>query len=311
MRGHTTLRTFSLSFLVLMSGIAMAVDPLPAPATPTDITLQQHAQALINYQAQTKENQSNKDEQHFYMAAPGSPDAIKSAVEVKKIPSTSAQTQTTSLVSNVMSRGLVTGGATEDSYRRNIISDWLSYFNSSASVVSVMPASIGGSATITQGTATIPSDPRLKYAFSTIMQSDNVPSADAQRIVNTLSNPYTTPLSMTKNESGKYDMSSIRVSEYEPVSDSIITQVLNSVATNALGDVISRRTVTSPATKSQAQIYRESSLKRFSDTDWYANIAISSSEALLREIAEMQALNLAMQHEQLKMQEDKIGRAHV
>lgn len=79
------------------------------------------------------------------------------------------------------------------------------------------------------------------------------------------------------------------------------------VSSSAWGDIIARRTPAEGQTQSLMEIMDSHSQQRFTNPEWYSTIGSASSEAVLREIAQIQAFSVWMQFQQLRIAEQQMA----
>lgn len=139
--------------------------------------------------------------------------------------------------------------------------------------------------------------------IANILQSDVMAQSVVPKdVINLLTDPYPEKIAVvpTKNSS---------IVEKESFAQKLTTQALLSVPMNAFSEMIARRV---PATggdnpKSAMQIMRSQCEGRITDPNWPASLVDKSPEALLREIAYMQAFQLYMQYQQYRLNEQAVS----
>ncbi|HET9843218.1 MAG TPA: hypothetical protein VFP93_01005, partial [Gammaproteobacteria bacterium] len=246
-------------------------------ASKNDISRKQHAQALINYEAQVRLKEYELEEQKMYMAAPGSPEQIDAGLAIAKDVSANQAKQ---IVDSAMQRGLPVGQVSGIGSQIELINYLKPYLNN-GDVNSIRGLDI-----------------------SSILQEDTVDPATVNRLIDTLTNPFPQTLSVSRDENGEIAPTP---AEMKTISDRVLEQAMMSVAVNALGELGAKRFVNPDTNKSLMQIMHEESIRRFQNVNWYKNIGISSQEALLRELAHMEAFRLRMQYEHYRLQEQTVS----
>lgn len=138
--------------------------------------------------------------------------------------------------------------------------------------------------------------------IANILQADLITdSAIPRDIINLLVDPFPEKISSIPNQNST-------VVEKENFAQKMASQGLLSVPMNALSEMVARR-VPSPGAspKSMMQVLRNESETRIKDNQWSTSLIGLSQEALLREIAYMQAVQLQMQYQQYRLNEQAVS----
>ena len=139
--------------------------------------------------------------------------------------------------------------------------------------------------------------------IANVLQTDVIPESNVPRdLLNLLVDPYPEKISVVPNRNST-------VVDKENFAQKLTGQGLMSVPMNALSEMLARRI---PSTggenpKSVMQLLRSQAESRIKDATWSSSIAVLSQEALLREIAYMQAVQLYMQYQQYRLNEQAVS----
>lgn len=250
-------------------------------ASMSDISRAQLAKAIVNEMADLALKEFNLQEEKMFMAAPGSPEAIATGqavgVFVTLVPQETKNFANAAVSAGYDSPSSSGGSSVGGLPDISAINPGGSLANQAEDYISSGDANqLGG------------------LNAANVMQEDVVQPGVSQLLINTLTNPIPPARGMgqlTDNEKAKR----------------IIEQTMKSFAANSLGEMAARRVAGGDDGKSLAQLLREESTRRFENEDWYANVGISSTEALLREIAQMEAFRLKLQYEQYRLQEQSMS----
>ena len=146
-------------------------------------------------------------------------------------------------------------------------------------------------------------DPKLLMGLNiaNLLQEDVVDSVMAYDVIRILTIPF--PNTITIKDPAGYD-------EKIAFGKQLLDQTLYSASISALAEMAARRTP-GPNTgdKSVMEIMREQAMGRITSPTWQTKIATEhlSQEALLKEIAQMQAFNLYMQYQQFRLNEQAVS----
>jgi hypothetical protein len=86
-----------------------------------------------------------------------------------------------------------------------------------------------------------------------------------------------------------------------------VEQAALSVPISALSELAAKRIDQGDNVGSTIQLMAQQSKFRFTNPQWYGAIGSASSEAILREIAHMQAYNIWVQYQQYRMDEQMVA----
>lgn len=139
--------------------------------------------------------------------------------------------------------------------------------------------------------------------IANLLQADTIPDPGMLRdLLNLLVDPYPEKIAVVPNRNST-------VVDKENFAQKLTGQGLLSVPMNALSEMISRRvpSVGTDNPKSVMQLLRSQAESRIKDATWSSSIAVLSQEALLREIAYMQAWQLYMQYQQYRLNEQVVS----
>ena len=274
------MRIFNISWILL--GLAastgvMANAAVPAPVT--DVRRADAAQAIISYQAQLAENQRLNG----LRAAPGSANAVATG---EALASYAGQaTGFSKLLSSLM---LVDAGYQLTPPASN---PQLQYYTNNAT----NPAMIDIS--------TLLNPARLTLAEQAVVQ---------QLIIN-ITNP--TPTKMSTSLSQALNGTPVPLDSSTPPSLEVpqkiefvqrqMSQALFSVPQRALYEVMAARLPIpdAPNGESLIQILENESTWRMQTPAWFASLAVTPAEGVLREIAQMDAMRLWLQYQQYRQEE--------
>jgi hypothetical protein len=289
---HITLKSLVLTALCAAPFAVCAEEILTAPTTSFstakmeellqqiadnssgDMSRKELAQALINYEASARLQEYNLQEEKMFMMAPGSEMAIDAGIKAGTVaPQVSSNVKT--ITSSVVSKSISGSGG------------------GAAPVDAMTPFLKSGDAD------------SLDFGINAILQKDRINSLEeAQTAINALTVTDGIPVKVEKTDSGDIDWVK---TDRDAVRKKFNEQVNVMVATNALAELAAKRVAADSNSPSLAEILRDQSRKRFSDKDWYQNVGVSSTEALLREMVHMQAFQLEMNYQDHRMQEQIVS----
>ncbi len=139
--------------------------------------------------------------------------------------------------------------------------------------------------------------------IANILQRDVIPEDDtiSKNVINLLIDPYPEKIIAVPTKSSS-------IAEKEAFAQKLTNQALLSVPMNALAEIIARRIPTGGDNpKSNMQIMRSQCEGRITDPNWPASLIDKSPEALLRELAYMQAFQLYMEYQQYRLNEQAVS----
>ena len=138
--------------------------------------------------------------------------------------------------------------------------------------------------------------------IANILQADTIPEGSIPLdAINLLVDPFPERISVIPNRNSS-------IIEKENFAQKLTSQALLSVSMNALSEMIARRVPAGgDSPKSMMQIMRNESETRIKDNQWSTALVGLSQEALLREIAYMQAVQLQMQYQQYRLNEQAVS----
>lgn len=139
--------------------------------------------------------------------------------------------------------------------------------------------------------------------IANVLQSDVIAeSAIPKDVINLLTDPYPEKITVIPTEAST-------IAEKESFAQKLTNQALLSVPMNAFSEMVARRVPASGGDnpKSAMQIMRSQCEGRITDPNWPASLVEKSPEALLREIAYMQAFQLYMQYQQYRLNEQAVS----
>lgn len=246
-----------------------------------DLTRNQLAAALINYEAAAKVQEFQYNQQLLFMAAPGSVWAIQAGGVIGvSDPSTASVSMANNVLTNYFN---VSGNGLTPVQLYQQIQNFIN----------------AGGTDATQATA---------INAAAIVQADNltkvsptpISSAQAQSFINILTNPFpATSAAQTKIQNKQ----PLTGADMEALGHQAAQYAVVGVSASALSDMVARRLPVSGQTQSVMEIMDQYSNQRFTNPGWYAQIAAASDTALLREITHMMAYNTWVSYEQFRVSE--------
>lgn len=261
----------------MLTNIGTMTTDIGTISSSNDISRTELANALINYQAQLAIKNYTLQEEKMFMAAPGSPDAIQAGLDAGEL-AADVKSNAKVVSQTAVAAGLPVAGG--------------SLLSSSALTSKSEPYLLSGNA-----------EQLGPFNAATMLQEDVVQMQTSQELINIITNPTPSPLAIVKDPiTGEINWGA-GGTDRDKIADRLIEQSLMSVAANSLGEMAARRVVDPSTNKSFAQILRDEGGRRFADEEWYKNVGISSQEALLREIAQMDAYRTMLQYQQYRLQE--------
>lgn len=93
----------------------------------------------------------------------------------------------------------------------------------------------------------------------------------------------------------------------EKVVGHMIESAILGVSATAWGDIVARRTPLQGQTQSMMEMMDEYASKRIGNTQWLSALNAASTEAILRDLTQIQAFSLWMQFQQLRIQEEQLA----
>lgn len=299
---------------LLATGSAFA-SPAPAPAPPDrfmsslppdgsalDYSRKDAVSALINYEAASRMQEYQLNQQLLFMQAPGSVFSIQAGA----------------MIGATNSAGFALG---------------LSYASLALSMNGLSQASslkINGDPVPGMAGLSVPAGPLQLYQqmgkfvqsgdlanlaivnIAPLLQTDNLSDpkstltqSQAITLVNMIADPfpYVDPTILTKIKSN----TTLTGADMEAVGSRVASYAIVGVSVTALSDIIARRVPGNGQTQSVMQIMDNQSQERFTNVQWYNSIGAASEAALLREIAHMMAYNQWVSYEQFRVSEQQLA----
>lgn len=241
-----------------LTALTFVATPLLAQ-TPPDLTRREAVQAIINYEAESSIKAYQLDEQHYFMAAPGSHFAITAGEKAGA--SASAGSTAADIANSVLKNTAPVGGAGDQFGAK------LQVYNS---IVDYLEN---------------PQDGNLNnISFAALMQSNSITKEQAEALIKLVTTPFPTPMPAIPTG----PLAEVSNDDKETYAEKAAQQAMNSVAINALSEIAARR-IPNQSGNSMMQVMEGHVKERFANTDWYAQIGAASQEALLREVVHMMA----------------------
>ncbi len=260
-------------------------------SNPQDLSRNQLAAALINYEAAAKVQEYQYNQQLLFMSAPGSIWAMEAgAVVGGSDPATAALTMANTTLSNYFNVP-VSGGAASTPPGP------LQYFQQMQTFLK------SGNTT---NLATINAASILQVDNLAKATPNPITQAQAQGFINILTNPY-------GNSGGSAAILKLRNggtlsgAEMEQIGTQISQYAIVGVSAGALSDIVARRLPSGSQTQSVMEIMDQYSQQRFTNPAWYNQIGAASDTALLREITHIMAYNAWAQYEQFRVSEQQLA----
>ncbi len=146
-----------------------------------------------------------------------------------------------------------------------------------------------------------------RYNMAEILQSNNVSQAQLNDLLQAMTNPGRIDPGSFKNE---MDLAGAD-NEEAAALDQLTNQMLLSAATSALSEISAKRYPSSDGGMSLMALLEQESERRFKSTDWNNKVTdvtedgdnVLSTEALLRELVQMEALRAYLQYHQYRSSE--------
>jgi len=141
--------------------------------------------------------------------------------------------------------------------------------------------------------------------MANLLQSEVMAQKDADQLIDVITNPFASPLdvaSMIDPVSGE-----VKREHQEKLAERVVEQAALSVPISALSELAAKRIDQGDNVGSTIQLMAQQSKFRFTNPQWYGAIGSASSEAILREIAHMQAYNIWVQYQQYRMDEQMVA----
>lgn len=242
-----------------------------------DISRNQLANALINYEAQARLKAYQLEEEKMFMAAPGSPGAIQAGIDLGKDAATFSQ-NVINIGSEAVARGMPVSDGSDVNPGAAALANLAEPY-----LVSGNPALLG------------------PFNAANILQEDVVELESSKTLINLITNPNPSPIVVVKE--GNDIKWGPEATDQDKVADKLVEQALMSVAANALGEIAAKRVVNTETNKSLQQLLREESERRFTNVEWYQNVGVSSQEALLRELNQIEAFKVLLMYHSYRLQE--------
>lgn len=255
------------------------------------------ARALINYQAALQVNEYLYNQQLLWMAAPGSVYAVQagSAAGQFNVPTLALPISNSSFLSSI---GSYSGA-----------SNFTGPLAPSGNAQNSKPLSQGDLYTQLQPffasgdtSGLVVVNPGLFLETDNLAKFNNnqgISSAQSQQMINIVTNPFPTAPVLSgslSNPSG---------ADQDTLVNGLVGNAILTVSSSALSDIVARRTPQSSSTPSVIEMMNKYSQQRFTNPDWYSQIATASEPALLRELAHMQAYNTWVQFQQFRLLEQQ------
>lgn len=276
---------------------------LPPDGSALDYSRKDAVSALINYEAASRMQDYQLNQQLLFMQAPGSVFSIKAGAMIGATNSAGYAL----LLSNT-SMALSMNGLTQAPTIK-------------ANGAAVLPPT---------ALVNLPSGPLQMYQqmgnfaksgdlsslasvnIGPLLQTDNIldPKStinqnQALTLVSMIADPFPsvdpTILAKIKNNTP------LTGSDMEAVGSRVASYAIVGVSATALTDIIARRVPGSNQTQSVMQIMDSHSQERFTNVQWYNSIGAASEAALLREIAHMMAYNQWVSYEQFRVSEQQLA----
>lgn len=282
--------------LVLLCSMLLLVPNISMAEEDKDITREQLAWALINYDAEARIKEYNQNRALLFMQAPGTTWALQAA----QVAGQGALRET---AINYANRGYLS------SLQLLTRAKGITLGNEEISFKSLPTTSAGTffdqmSAFFLKGDAS---------AFNqinpaNILQRDNVKDSNLTneqliQMIALIADPLPTidPTVEAKLQSGR-----LNGDAKESLARYLAQSIAAGVSANAIGDMIARRTQTGNQPQSTMDMMSEYSKERFINPDWYTSLAASSEPAVLREIAQMMAFSIWLQNQQFRVAEQQM-----
>lgn len=265
--------TLLLSSALFVSGVSLAADPAPTPAPAADLTRKEAVEAINFYQGQLA-NQSQNREDHFMMqGAPGTTRTIDAGENLAKI---------------LNNRPTVIANAMNDELRRTVSETGKS---GPAKTLQAHQPFSGNNKDLNVATLLGSSkiDAEDKAAAKVLMQMIAYPIPEV-----------IDPGALTARAGG-----TLKEGDFNTMARGLGESAVLAAAYHSMYEMYAKRDVDPAVGKSQMQIIEEECTWRLFDAgqDWFAEIAVTPSEGLLREMIHMEAMRLYMEFERYKQME--------
>jgi hypothetical protein len=303
----TTLLTASTAFATSTPAATPAppdrfMSSLPPDGSALDYSRKDAVSALINYEAASRMQDYQLNQQLLFMQAPGSVFSIQAGA----------------MVGATNSAGFALG---------------MSYASFALSMNGLSQASnlkINGNPVAGTTGVSVPVGPLEMYQqignfvksgdlsnlaivnIAPLLQTDNladpksgISQSQALTLVNMIADPFPSvdPTILSKIKSN----TPLTGADMEAVGSRVASYAIVGVSATALTDIIARRVPGSNQTQSVMQIMDNQSQERFTNIQWYNSIGAASEAALLREIAHMMAYNQWVSYEQFRVSEQQLA----
>lgn len=251
-----------------------------------DLTLLEHASALINYSAAQAMKKFQYDEKLRLQPAPGTNWSLSAgAVAGANLAGLSLDISNKSLIYSL-------SGMTS---AENITINQTSYPVAQTQATGPLQLYQQMESFFKDGDATN----LASFNAAPILQSDNLTTSQitpeqAQNFINMLTNPFPSADEDSTVQAKLKGQQELTGQEMEDLANQLAQYVIISVSTNALSDIIARRTPIAGNEQQQSvmEIMTQFNKQRFANPDWYNMLGTASDAAIAREIAHMQAYQI-------------------
>jgi hypothetical protein len=294
----------SIAFAVLLasSPLAFAEDPPAEGGGDGD-----GSKAIINYLAETAIREYEMRMESMLLPAPGSISAMETGILVKNYYFDDAAKV---FVSDAIQRGLPIEQPKDYGGKVQLFRMLQAYFKP-----------------VSSGDSEVPDVTQLdKINIATLMQNTTVSNEQVKSLLDILTNPFPVPLNLDALKAGDESYS---IQDQQFLAKRAVQQAILSVSLNAFSEIAAKR-VPSRASfsdedstddittgdeilptdegdevgASMIEALKSESEARFGNPGWYAELGRASNEAILRELAHMEAFRLWVEY--LKYRQDEV-----
>lgn len=263
------------------------------------------SKAIINYLAEVAIRHYEREMENMLLPAPGSISAMETGILVKNYYFDDAAKV---FVADAIKRGLPVEQPKDYGGKVQLFRMLKDYFQP-----------------VVMGESTTPDVTKLdKINIATLMQNTTVTNDEVKSLLDILTNPFPTPLNLQALKAGD---DSYSIEDQQFLAKRAVQQAILSVALNAFSEIAAKRVpsssnfadenvevnngeeLTDPGDEeetgaSMIEALRSESEARFGNPQWYAELGRASNEAILRELAHMEAFRLWVEY--LKYRQDEV-----
>ncbi|MFO1258850.1 MAG: hypothetical protein U1E78_10650 [Gammaproteobacteria bacterium] len=262
------------------------------------------SKAIINYLAEVAIRHYEREMENMLLPAPGSISAMETGILVKNYYYDGAAKL---FVADAIKRGLPIEQPKDYGGKVQLFRMLKAYFEP-----------------VVSGDSETPDITKLdKINIATMMQNTTVTNEEVKSLLDILTNPFPTPLNLDALKAGDETYS---IEDQQFLAKRAVQQAILSVALNAFGEIAAKRVPSSSqfadegteldsgdellntdpeeTGASMIEALKSESEARFGNPQWYAELGRASTEAILRELAHMEAFRLWVEY--LKYRQDEV-----